>query len=187
MNKKILEEISSSILNLGANNISVIPVNEISFDLSFRKSCETNACGLYNRCYSCPPYVGEAEFLINKVKSYTHALVYQAVYNIEDSFDFEGMVEAKKKFFTITKNVRALFNNKKIFEALHLGAGGCGICKTCAKEDNSPCRHPNLSTSSLEAYCINVFKLAVSANMKYVNGPNTVTYFGTVMFSLKGD
>jgi len=67
---------------------------------------------------------------------------------------------------------------------LHLGAGGCGVCKTCAKRTNEPCRYPKLAMASLEAYGINVSRLAAAAEMKYTNGANTVTYFGAVLFSI---
>ena len=40
---------------------------------------------------------------------------------------------------------------------------------------------------SLEAYGIHVSKLAETAGMKYINGQNTVTYFGAVLFSLNGE
>jgi hypothetical protein len=40
---------------------------------------------------------------------------------------------------------------------------------------------------SLEAYGINVSELAKSAGMKYINGQDTVTYFGAVLFSVNGD
>jgi hypothetical protein len=37
--------------------------------------------------------------------------------------------------------------------------------------------------ASLEAYGIFVAKLAEKAGMKYINGVNTVTYFGAVLFN----
>jgi hypothetical protein len=40
---------------------------------------------------------------------------------------------------------------------------------------------------SLEAYGINVSELAKAAGMNYINGQNTVTYFGAVLFSLDGE
>ncbi|MBM3710008.1 MAG: DUF2284 domain-containing protein, partial [Actinobacteria bacterium] len=36
---------------------------------------------------------------------------------------------------------------------------------------------------SLEAYCMNVSTLAELCNMKYINGQNTVTYFGAFLFN----
>ena len=37
--------------------------------------------------------------------------------------------------------------------------------------------------ASLEAYGMDVYKTACSAGLKYVNGPNTITYFGMVLFA----
>lgn len=34
------------------------------------------------------------------------------------------------------------------------------------------------AVSSLEAYGVAVYELANLSGMKYINGPNTVTYFG---------
>ena len=42
--------------------------------------------------------------------------------------------------------------------------------------------NPALAMSSLEAYGIDVAQLAKQAGMKYINGVNTVTYFGAVFF-----
>ena len=36
--------------------------------------------------------------------------------------------------------------------------------------------------ASLEAYGVNVSELASASGMKYINGQNTVTYFGAVFF-----
>ena len=73
-----------------------------------------------------------------------------------------------------------------ITRVLHLGAGGCGVCERCAKQTGEPCRFPHLALASLEAYGVNVSQLAQAANMKYINGQNTVTYFGAVLFSTDG-
>ena len=72
--------------------------------------------------------------------------------------------------------MRALGDTSGLF----MGAGGCRICKRCAKLDNEPCRFPEEAMSSLEAYGANVSALARSAGMKYINGVDTVTYFGAV-------
>ena len=34
---------------------------------------------------------------------------------------------------------------------------------------------------ALEAYGINVYQAALDAGLRYINGPDTVTYFGTVL------
>lgn len=70
---------------------------------------------------------------------------------------------------------------------MHLCAGGCGVCKTCAKRTGESCRFPEKAMPSLEAYGVNVSALAKASNMNYINGQNTVTYFGAVLFSVDGE
>ena len=174
-----LKLLSDKAISLGAYKASVIPVSEIKTDVAFRDMCKANMCGKYGRCYTCPPDVGEIEELIDRLKNYTYILVYQTVFEIEDSFDIEGMQEAAEKHGAL---VSAIMQNVK-GDVLHLGAGGCHLCGKCAKITNEPCRHPDKAISSLEAYGVNVSELAKSSGMKYINGQNTVTYFGAVLFN----
>ena len=43
---------------------------------------------------------------------------------------------------------------------------------------------PEEAVASLETYGGNVSKLAPAAGMKYINGKDTVTYFGAVLFDV---
>lgn len=181
-NKKITKELVAAALELGAYKANVIPVRKIELDRSFRALCESNACGVYGKCHMCPPDVGGIDELMAEVGKYKYALVYQTVSELEDSYDFEGMAEAKKRFIPISLNLRKVFAEAGIEKVLHLGAGGCGICPICAKRIGDPCRRPDLAMPGLEAYGINVSRLAAAADMKYINGQNTVTYFGAVLY-----
>ena len=183
-NQFFFDKIALDTKALGSDNAKVIRTNQIVLDPVFRQICASNSCGMYGKCWMCPPDVGDADELMNEVGTYDYALVYQKIGTLEDSFDFEGMINAKREFYGLTKKVKKLFDSQKLSKILHLGAGGCGVCEVCAKKSAEPCRFPNLATPSLEAYCINVSKLAQSADMKYINGQNTVTYFGAVLFSL---
>ena len=181
-NKKLFEQIVARAEKLGTYKANVIPVSQIPLDRAFRDMCATNACGVYGKCHMCPPDVGDIDALMGEVKNYQHAFVSQTVTALEDSFDFEGMIEAKKQMYKIAQEIRRLFAELGIDGALHLGAGGCGVCETCAKRTNEPCRFPHLAMPSLEAYGVNVSGLASAAGMKYINGQDTVTYFGAVLF-----
>jgi predicted metal-binding protein len=119
-----------------------------------------------------------------QLRTYSHVLVYQTVGQLEDSYDFEGMMQAGQNHNRIAKSLRTVFEKAGISNPLHLGAGGCRVCPLCAKQTGESCRHPELAMSSLEAYGINVSRLAPAADMKYINGSNTVTYFGAVFFKL---
>lgn len=163
----------------GAFKAAVVPVSSIETDSYFRELCKMNYCGNYGRNRMCPPFVGEIDELIEKLRTFKWALVYQTVGVIEDSYDFEGMMEAQrlhgKLALKMRKTADELINETN---TLHLGAGGCNICEVCAE----PCRHPELAFASLEAYGVNVSRLAEAAGMKYINGQDTVTYFGAVFF-----
>ena len=92
---------------------------------------------------------------------------------------YRRMVEAGKEFHSVIQAVSALAK-EKFRSPLTLGAGGCRLCESCAAKTGEPCRHPDKTVASLESYCIQVSELAVLAGMKYINGQNTVTYFGGI-------
>lgn len=181
-NNAALDTLVSEILKLGAFKANIIDVDKIQFDVRFREMCASNVCGNYGGCWTCPPDCGDINEMIESLSVYKKALVYQTVGELEDSYDFETMMEVGKEHHSRVQNVRKLFAEKYNGKVLHLGAGGCSQCDICAKKTNEPCRHPDLALVSLEAYGINVSKLAETAGMKYINGQNTVTYFGAVFF-----
>ena len=180
---KLFDELIAETLKIGVNSATVIEADEIITDNRFRKMCEDNFCGVYGKCWMCPPDIGEISVLMAKIREFKYALVYQNVFQLEDSFDVEGMWDAQKQHFNVTQKIRTYFKDININNALCLSAGGCGACDTCAKRENLPCKHPELAVSSLEAYGVDVAALAKSSNMKYINGSNTVTYFGIVLFN----
>ena len=187
MENKLFKDIISEALKLGVYKARVIEANKIETDAAFRGMCQSNACGRYGKCYMCPPDVGDIESLRARVTEYDLALVWQTVTELEDSFDFEGMTEARKDTNPIALALRRVFSDRNITKVLHLGAGGCGLCDECGKITGESCRFPTLAMPSLESHGINVSKLASAADMKYTNGQNTVTYFGVVLFSLSGE
>lgn len=149
------------------------------YHTELRGPCEKNSCGNYGKCWTCPPLVGSAEDCVAKALRYPHLIVFQMISSLEDSFDYEGMMRGQKKFKDAFQAV-AEDARKTFREPLILGAGGCRLCPECAAKEGEPCRHPEQALASLESYCIQVSQLAPLAGMKYINGQNTVTYFGAV-------
>lgn len=180
----LFERLVSGVQSLGADIASVIDANKIETDSSFRSLCSSNACGLYGKCWMCPPDIGDIEDLMATLGQYDYALIYQQIGRLEDSYDFDGMMKAKQKHYRLSQNIRTVFSEQGLKEVLHLGSGGCGVCEKCTKADALPCRYPELAMSSLEAYGINVSRLSEATGMNYTNGENTVTYFGAVLFSI---
>lgn len=167
--------------SFGFDNIQEISVSDITFEPSLLELCKQNQCGNYGKNYTCPPHVGNAYGLIEKIKKFDNAVIFQKIYHLEDSFDIEGMIEGKKDFNNLIQEVNELRLSFPV-NTLLLGAGGCFICERCACLDNTPCRFPDMAVASLESYGINVSKLALACNMNYINGQNTVTYFGGIFY-----
>ncbi len=181
-NKERFDRMAEIALSLGAFRAAVIPVSDVETDASFRDMCAANVCGNYGRNWMCPPDAGDIPDLMAALKSYSYVLVYQTVTELEDSYDFEGMMDAGVAHNKLMIALRDKLNAENLPRVLHLGAGGCRMCEVCAKRTNEPCRHPDLAVASLETYGVNVSKLAPAAGMKYINGQDTVTYFGAVLF-----
>ena len=175
-----MEQVREMALHLGASRAELVPVNEITLDASFRTLCESNACGNYGRNYMCPPDAGDIYDLMKEIKEYQYALVYQTIGTLEDSYDFEGMMEAGSLHNQLAQKLWDFTDELGMNNVLHLGVGGCHLCEICGKRQGIPCRHPNRAMRSLEIYGVNVSLLASLANMNYINGQNTVTYFGAV-------
>lgn len=167
-------------LHAGADRAEMLRVDQLQFDPVFRDICASNACGNYGRCHMCPPDVGEIGQLIAEAKTFRHVLLYQQISQLEDSFDYEGMVAAAQRL-----NITAQRLADRLGRApglLHLSSGGCRVCERCAKQQDAPCTQPERAMASLEAYGIHVYEAAKAADLRYTNGANTVTYFGAVLF-----
>lgn len=170
--KRLLEKYAAGVKNL--------VTGEIRFDPSFRVACESNACGFYGACWMCPPDVGDMQALIALARSYAHALVFQTVHSIEDSYDIEGMSRASKAHNHLIVRLRRALLREGVM-CLALGAGACGGCGECAKKRGEACRHPERAVIPLEAAGIDVVALAKTTGLPYINGKNTVTYFGALL------
>lgn len=177
----MVETIVQIALDCGARGAQYLPGSAIVTDPVFRRICEGNACGKFGRCYMCPPDIGPVEDLMAQVKKYSHAVLYQSIGTIEDSFDFEGMMEVGHAHCMLSQRIRQALTDK-LPGHLHLTGGGCHLCERCAKQDDIPCRFPDMALSSLEGYGIDVYRTSKATGLKYINGENTVTYFGIVLF-----
>lgn len=170
-------------LQCGAAKATIIGPEQIVLSAQFRRICESNQCGGYGRCWTCPPEIGPIEELMDQVRRYPHAMLYQSIATIEDSFDIEGMFEAGHQHALLSQKIQGAIKPLLLQPFLHLSCGGCHLCETCAKVTGEACRRPGEPLMSLEGYGIDVFNTTSSTPLKYVNGPNTVTYFGMLLFT----
>ena len=172
-------------IKCGASNAAVIRVSDIPFHREFRAACEQNTCGKFGKCWMCPPDIGDADELISDAKSFAHALIMQTVDKLEDSYDIEGMQNASINHNALVRKIPIELEHLLPGPVLKLGAGGCHTCPRCAKLSDTPCRSPEKVVAPMEAYGISVSELASICKLNYINGQNTVTYFGAILFGSK--
>jgi len=164
-----------------AHECGELPVSALVFSPELFKSCSANVCGHYNSSWTCPPASGTLEEQREKILSYKNAFIFTTKYDLEDSFDYEGMTAARELHTRLTLEFRTIMGKNFPF----YGAGSCPICKdkdgksSCAFPD--PCHFPDKKIGSIEAAGINVTELSKAAGIKYNNGPNTVTYFSMIL------
>ncbi len=164
---------------IGVFEYQILSPKEITFEERLRKFCEQNACRLYGKTWACPPAVGTVAQCKKRCLSYQNALVFNAVYPLEDSFDYEGMMEGHDAFQALCDRLYALIPKGTPF--LLLSNEGCGRCKECTYPER-PCRMPEKLFPSLEGFGINVLALSEAAGLCYNNGENTVTFFGVLFY-----
>lgn len=175
------EQLIKLALEAGAAKAEIISVDQMITSADFREACRKNYCGVWGKCWMCPPDVGDIETLMAELRTYKYALWYQTIGELEDSFDIEGMGEAKRRHVQITQKVEEMAK-PLLGKHLHLACGGCGLCERCARVDDQPCRFPDKAMPSLEAYGVNVYQTTQATSLKYINGQDTVTYFSALLF-----
>jgi predicted metal-binding protein len=169
-------------LELGATRAAIVCVSDIQFSESFRQLCEMNSCGKYKTNWMCPPAVGEYEDLKNQVLEFDKGLVIQTVYQMEDSFDYEGMMNAIVIHEKVFREILYHIQTENLLDPiLPLNAGFCKFCENCTYPDRG-CLYPDNALASLEAFGIDVTALVTACGIPYNNGVASVSYVGMVLF-----
>ena len=73
-NKEWFGRYIAKALALGATRANVVEAKNIVFDRVFRDICASNACGMYGKCWTCPPDLGEIDELIAEAGEYNGLL-----------------------------------------------------------------------------------------------------------------
>ncbi len=157
-----------------------ISPSEIEFKEEIQEICRGNTCRVYGKTWACPPAIGGIEECRQRCNKYENALVFSCKYDLEDSFDFEGMQEAGEEFRRTCDKLWELTDgcNKGY---LLLANGGCHRCSECTYP-TAPCRMPEKLFPAFEGHGIVVSDVAKMAGINYINGKDTVTYLGMLLF-----
>lgn len=165
------------------DNVKETMTASIPFSEEVRGLCEQNMCGNFGKSWTCPPAIDDLDTLKSKIAVYPRFLVFNKVYPLEDSFDWEGMVSSIKDFQArVVKLRRRILKLSKAFDFMVLGAGACSLCETCSYGEKKPCRNPKEAVYSIEAFGMDATALMTANGLAYNNGPNTVTYVGGLFY-----
>ena len=108
----------------------------------------------------------------------TRLLVFSAKYDLEDSFDYEGMMYGHKEFKKVCDRLADLVKGK-LSDFLLLSNEGCIRCNKCTYP-YEPCRFPDKLFPSVEGFGIMVSSLH-PYHFYYISN-FFITYFGLLLF-----
>lgn len=175
-------EILESIKEMNPNQVDFFDVNILTYTDEVRDMCKVNSCGRYGRSWNCPPGCGEIKELEEECKKYSKGILFNTVTELEDSFDWEGMMAGGKVLSDYMLKIFYMLKEAEVDDFKLMGSASCSLCDECTYP-NEPCRNPDKLFVPIEACGINVMQTALDAGFKYINGQNTVTFFGMLLFN----
>ena len=175
-----MEHLIQLLKEIGFETVAELDVTTLKALPEVRQMCEVNTCGAYNTRWSCPPGCGSVEECNEIMHRYGKGILVQTVGDIEDSLDWEGIMEVKevhdKRFLKGTELMRG-----ELEEVLPLGDGACRRCKECTYPDE-PCRFPDLASASMEAFGLFVSDVCKKNGILYNYGNGKMCYTGCYLF-----
>ena len=168
------EQLNQLALDCGFSHCGPMEVSKLELRQDVRDMCKTNSCGQYGKRWSCPPGCGTLEECGERLKGRTMGILVQTIGDIEDSFDFEAMMEIEAEHKVHFKEM-----HEAILDAgesvLAIGTGCCTNCRDCTYPD-APCRFPEKLVASMEAYGMVVNEICKANGLAYNYGPEKMAY-----------
>ena len=166
----------------GMSYCAALDISTLEFLQEVRDMCNPEQCQYYNSSWSCPPACPPIEEMREMALSFSGGVIVQTVGEIEDSLDWEAMMEInnrhKSNFSKFCDRMKSVHS-----PIMPMSAGTCILCESCAYPDN-PCRFPEKMSPSMEACGIFVSKLCKSNGLEYNYGPTKMAYTSCVLFNI---
>ena len=139
-----------------------------------RDMCAANKCNAYGHSWCCPPAIGTIAECAEKISHYSRGILVQTTGELEDELDGETMMETeaehKEHFEALREKLEKMYPGM-----LSCGSGTCRRCRQCTYPD-APCRFPDHTFASMEAYGMLVTQVCQSNDLPYYYGNLTITY-----------
>ncbi len=168
------DQLIKDALTVGFSQAGELNIKALEFMPEVRDMCSADKCHTYNKNWRCPPACGTIEDAARHASEYSYGILVQTIGHMEDEYDYETIKETgerhKDNFDILVDKLKSEFD-----DVLPMGAGTCTICETCSYPD-APCRYPEKSISSMEAYGLWVSRVCELSDLPYYNGKDTITY-----------
>ena len=168
------EAISKTAKKCGFTHYAPLDVSTLEFLQEIRDMCNSDQCRNYNKSWSCPPACVSLDEMRERVKKYTKGILVQTVGDLEDSLDWDGIMETGARHKENFGKMRTELN-KDHSSLLAMGAGECKLCETCTYPDE-PCRFPDKMEVSMEASGLFVSKVCTDNDLKYNYGAEKIAF-----------
>jgi predicted metal-binding protein len=168
------EKLSAQAAECGFTHCAPLDVSTLEFLQDVRDMCNEKQCDKYGKSWSCPPACPSLEEMREKVLSYSGGILVQTVGELEDSYDWEGIMDAGKRHKDNFGRMREVLEGESQ-PIMAMGAGTCTICESCTYPD-APCRFPGKMAASMEACGLFVSKVCTDNGLKYNHGPNKIAF-----------
>jgi len=168
------DELIKEAVDTGFSNAGELKLSALVFMPEVRDMCNADRCRQYGKNWRCPPGCGSIEDAAERAAKYSYGIIVQTTGQMEDDFDYETIKDTsekhKKNFAALVEKLKGRYN-----DVLPMGAGTCELCETCTYPD-APCRFPDKSISSMEAYGLWVSKVCELSGIPYYYGKATITF-----------
>jgi len=158
----------------GFSHCAPLDVSTLEFLQEVRDMCNAKQCDRYNTSWSCPPACPSLEEMRERVLSFSGGVLVQTVGELEDSYDWEGIMEAgarhKENFGQMWDKLAESYRS-----ILAMGAGACNLCPKCTYPD-APCRFPDKLSASMEACGLFVSKVCTDNGLAYNYGQDKMAF-----------
>ena len=166
---------------LGIHEYAFLTTDKLSFSEGVRKLCESNACGLYNKTWACPPGVGTVDCCRSKCLSFDNCLLISSIVEVRDIADMEETLATRPDHEALTNEVRDLMRAQGV-DPYILSTEACSICENCAILEGKPCRFPEQMHPCVESHGINVVPILESRGLEFQFGANVVTWISLLFY-----
>ncbi len=174
------ETLAADAVAMGFSHAGYARIETLKPMEAVRDMCAVDKCNAYDKTWTCPPGCGTVEECRERLQGYGWGLLVQTTAYLEDSLDYENMMEGAMKQKENTEKLYGILRDR-YGDVLALTTASCDICASCTYPD-APCRFPEKATAAMEGYGLLVSQVCRDNGLEYYYGENTVTYTGLFLF-----